>query len=126
MVAFQANQLPNPVVEVDVPNHSKHTAKATHTLSPRWDHEEPASYARLSSDTNITIRIYDRKSRSRMTLLGENIISCSRLKGEKPMYIWLPLLPIEKHKRILGLGRKDKVPDPDALESMPELQVSLL
>jgi hypothetical protein len=36
VVAFQANQLPNPVVELEVTGHAKHSATATHTVNPRW------------------------------------------------------------------------------------------
>ena len=127
VVAFQANQLPNPCVELEVPGHPKHRASAKHTVNPRWDREEPASYKRLSSDSRVTVRLYDKKGRKSLSLLGENTISCSRLKGDKPLYLWLPLLPSVKHKSLLGLRKIRSVPliDP-SVDDTPELQVGTL
>ena len=124
VVAFQANQLPNPVVEVSVPGHPSHSVSARHTVNPRWDNAEPASYKRLSSDSRVTVRMLDRKGRSRMTLLGENTISCSRLTGDKPMYLWLPLLPSVKARSFGGLRKRRKMPSLEAeVSETPELQV---
>lgn len=124
VVAFQANQLPNPLVELEVSGHPKHHSSAKHTVTPRWDREEPASYKRLSSDSRVTVRLYDKKGRKSMTLLGENTISCSRLVGDKPLYLWLPLLPSVKRKSFLGLQKKRVVSlENTNLQETPELQV---
>lgn len=58
-----------------------------------------------------------------MQLLGENSILCSRLMGEKPMYIWLPMCPIEKASSLMGMRRKNKGPALGDVEHIPELQV---
>lgn len=127
VVAFQANQLPNPLVELEVPGHPKHRSSAKHTVNPRWDREEPASYRRLSSDSRVTVRLFDKKGRKSQSLLGENTISCSRLVGDKPLYLWLPLLPSVKHKSLLGLRKRRSVPVLDSnVEETPELQVGSL
>lgn len=126
MVAFQANQLPNPLVEISVPGHPPHSVSAKHSVNPRWETAEPASYKRLSSDSRVTVRMYDRKGRNHMSLLGENTISCSRLKGDKPMYIWLPLQPSMKSRSMLGFRKRRAMPTLDAdVEEAPELQVCL-
>ena len=127
VVAFQANQLPNPLVELDVPGHPKHRVLASHTVNPRWDRDTPASYKRLSSDSRVTVRLFDKKGRKTFSLLGENTISCSRLQGDKPLYLWLPLLPSVKHKSVFGLRKKRTVPLLEDLEDendTPELQVA--
>ena len=129
VVAFQANQLPNPLVELEVPGHPKHRVLAKHTVNPRWDRDTPASYKRLSSDSRVTVRLFDKKGRKTFSLLGENTISCSRLVGDKPLYLWLPLLPSVKHKSVFGLRKKRSVPLLEEIEEendTPELQVSLL
>lgn len=124
VVAFQANQLPNPVVEIAVPGHPPHRENAKHSLNPRWERDEPASYKRLSADSHVTVRVYDRKGRNHLSLLGENTISCSRLKGDKPMYVWLPLLPSARSRAMLGLRRRRKMPSLDSeVDETPALQV---
>lgn len=126
VVAFQANQLPNPLVELEVGGHPKHRASARHTVNPRWDRDDPASYKRLSSDSRVTVRLYDKKGRKNMSLLGENTISCSRLVGDKPLYLWLPLLPSVKHKSLFGMVKQRSVPLLDSeLEDTPQLQVRI-
>ena len=37
VVAFQSNQLPNPVVKVEVPGHDVHEVTASHTINPRFE-----------------------------------------------------------------------------------------
>lgn len=124
VVTFQANQLPNPMVEILVPGHPAHAVKAKHTVNPRWDSAGPASYKRLSSDARVTVRIYDHKGRNHHSLLGESTISCSRLTGDKPMYIWLPLLPSATKRSMLGLQKRRSMPAMEAeMEEVPELQV---
>lgn len=122
VVAFQANQLPNPMVEVSVPGHETHRVKAKHTVNPRWETAEPARYKRLSSDSRVTVRLYDQKGKSTLALLGENTISCSRLTGDKPMYVWLPLIPANKPKFTLRKRRTAPTMERD-LEETPALQV---
>jgi hypothetical protein len=95
-------------------------------LGCRWDTEKPASFERLSADSMVTVRMFDKKGRNSLSLLGENTISCSRLKVDKPLYVWLPLLPSVKHKILLGMRKKREMPNTGAeVEETPELQVGV-
>ena len=47
--------------------------------------------------------------------------------GDKPLYLWLPLLPSVKHKSVFGLRKKRSVPLLEEIEDehdTPELQVN--
>ena len=93
VVAFQANQLPCPEVEVSVPGRPPYSVYADHTLKPRFEGAARGSYKALSSRSPLTVRIYDRKSSRRRTLLGEATFPADSIPGDEPVYVWLPLQP---------------------------------
>lgn len=68
--------------------------------------------------------MFDKKGRSSLSLLGQNTVSLSRLQGDKPLYVWLPLLPSVKHKVLLGMRKRREMPHAASeVEETPELQV---
>ena len=121
VVAFQASQLPNPLVEVGAPGHAQHRVDAAHTLKPVFPDVPPGRFAALAPDAVITVRLLDRKAGSRDAVLGtasfaaahvgakrgdqglgsENPLNARQGGGrrvgeygsadEGPVYVWLPL-----------------------------------
>ena len=81
VVAFQAHQLPNPLVEVTVPGHVTYQAAAKQTLKPHFQTAEPARFQRLASDAMMTVRLYDDKAGRKKHLLGEAQLSCSHIQA---------------------------------------------
>ena len=80
VVAFQANQLPNPLVEVDVVGHPVYQAAAKQTLKPHFQTAEPARFQRLAADAMLTVRLFDDKAGRKKHLLGEAQLCCSHLQ----------------------------------------------
>jgi hypothetical protein len=80
VVAFQANQLPNPLVEVSVPGHPAYQVSAKHSLKPHFPTEHPARFARVSQDAAVTMRLFDDKAGRRNQLLGEAVLPCKHIK----------------------------------------------
>ncbi|BDA48868.1 probable vacuolar protein sorting-associated protein 13A at C-terminar half [Coccomyxa sp. Obi] len=123
VVAFQAHQLPNPLVELTVPGHVAYQAAAKQTLKPHFQTAEPARFQRLASDAMLTVRLYDDKAGRKKQLLGEAQLSCSHLQGVDPMYVWLPLTAAKTslpwHSRHSGVHFIESV------AGVPELQVHL-
>jgi hypothetical protein len=70
VVAFQASQLPNPVVEVAAAGHAPHRVKAEHTLKPVFADVPPGRFAALAPEAALTVRLLDRKAGSRDAVLG--------------------------------------------------------
>ncbi|KAK9800258.1 hypothetical protein WJX73_008605 [Symbiochloris irregularis] len=93
VVAFQANQLPCPEVEVSVPGQPAFSVWADHTLKPRFEDANRGSFKALHSKTPLTVRLYDRKSGRSRTLLGSTTFSVDSITGNEPVYVWLPLQP---------------------------------
>lgn len=56
VVAFQANQLPNPRVEVSVKGYPTYVVAARHTLMPRFSQTDAALFKRLPPDTELKVR----------------------------------------------------------------------
>ncbi|KAK9867091.1 hypothetical protein WJX84_006946 [Apatococcus fuscideae] len=121
VVAFSANELPNPTVELHVPQQPMHSVTMEHTLKPRYSDEVSATYERLPSDTQMTVRVLDHKGKYREALLGETVMSCSHVHGDQPVYVWLPILP-PVHRNYIPL-KKPKTPGKPAVA--PSLQVHL-
>lgn len=84
VVAFQANQLPNPLVEVSVPGHTTYQAATKHTLKPHFQTAEPARFSRLTADAELTVRLYDDKAGRKKQLLGEARLSARHLQVSCP------------------------------------------
>ena len=120
VVAFSANELPNPTVELHVPQRPMHSVTMEHTLKPRYSDEVSATYERLPSDTQMTVRVLDHKGKYREPLLGETVMNCSHVQGDQPVYVWLPILP-PAHRSYIPLKRPKTPGKPDAA---PNLQVS--
>lgn len=119
-MAFQANDLPNPLVEVSAPNRPSHYSWTKHTLNPKFQVSETAMYDKLPSETVITFRLFDNKGtvtkQRRRQLLGSNSVCCSHFTGEDPIYVWLPMRqPSKRHRR-----RRALLPAPN---HVPDLQV---
>lgn len=102
-VAFQANDLPNPLVEISAANKPSHVSWTKHTLNPKFPNMEPAMYDKLPNDTIITVKMYDNKGslthRRRRVLLGSNSVCCTHFTGADPLYVWLPMLQPQKRRR---------------------------
>ena len=79
-MAFQANQLPNPLVEVDVGGHPVYQAAAKQTLKPHFQTAEPARFQRLAADAMLTVRLFDDKAGRKKQLLGKAQLCCSHLQ----------------------------------------------
>ena len=79
-MAFQANQLPNPLVEVSVPGQPAYQVSAKHSLKPHFPTEHPACFARVSQDAALTMRLFDDKAGRRNQLLGEAVLPCKHIK----------------------------------------------
>ena len=103
-MAFQANQLPCPEIEITVPGRDPYTVWAKHTLKPRFEDAPRGTYKALSSRTPVTVRLYDRKSNRRRTLLGQTSFSADCITGNEPVYIWLPLqpCPLKRFPRLMN------------------------
>ena len=116
-VAFQANDLPNPLVEISTPHHDAHTFWTKHTLNPKFPTTDPAVYDRLPSDSVLTLKLFDNKGtltkRRRRVLLGSNTLCCAHFHGEDPLYVWLPMRPParRRHHRTGLLPPPGQVPD---------------
>ncbi len=123
-VAFQANDLPNPLVEVSTPGRPQHLSWTKHTLNPKFPATEAMMYDKLPSDTIITFKLFDNKGtltkRRRRQLLGSNSVCCTHFTGEDPLYVWLPMhQPSTRHRR----RKAGLLPPPG---HVPDLQASLL
>ena len=102
VVAFQANQLPNPLGELLLPGQPTYQVAAKHSLKPHFPTDHPASFHRVTQDAAVTVRLYDDKAGRRNQLLGEAVLPCKHIKaraGFRPMnllqrssmlQIWLP------------------------------------
>jgi hypothetical protein len=80
VVAFQANQLPNPLVEISVPGQPAYQVSARQTLKPHFPAAEPARFRRIAADTVVTVRLYDDKAGRKKQLLGEAQLPCRHLQ----------------------------------------------
>ena len=80
VVAFQANQLPNPLVEISVPGQPVYQVAAKHSLKPHFPTEHPARFERITQDAAVTVRLYDDKAGRRNQLLGEAVLPCKQIK----------------------------------------------
>ena len=80
VVAFQANQLPNPLVEVSMPGQPAYQVAAKHSLKPHFPTEHPARFERVTQDAAVTVRLYDDKAGRRNQLLGEAMLPCRHVK----------------------------------------------
>lgn len=102
-VAFQANDLPNPLVEISAANKPSHVSWTKHTLNPKFPNMEPAMYDRLPNDTIITVKMFDNKgtltNRRRRVLLGSSTVCCAHFTGADPLYVWLPMRQPRKRRR---------------------------
>lgn len=102
-MAFQANDLPNPLVEISAANKPSHVSWTKHTLNPKFPNMEPAMYDRLPNDTIITVKMFDNKgsltNRRRRVLLGSSSVCCAHFTGADPLYVWLPMLQPQKRRR---------------------------
>ena len=85
VVAFQANQLPNPLVEVSMPGQPTYQVAAKHSLKPHFPTEHPARFERVTQEAALTVRLYDDKAGRRNQLLGEAVLPCKEIK------VWLAL-----------------------------------
>lgn len=116
-VAFQANDLPNPLVELSAVNRPSHVSWTKHTLNPKFPASEAAMYDKLPSDTIITFKLFDNKGtvtkRRRRKLLGSNSVCCTHFTGEDPLYVWLPMRQPSKrhHRKHALLPPHGQVPD---------------
>ena len=79
-MAFQANQLPNPLVEVSMPGQPTYQVAAKHSLKPHFPTEHPARFERVTHDAAMTVRLYDDKAGRRNQLLGEATLPCKQIK----------------------------------------------
>ncbi|KAL6785838.1 hypothetical protein ACKKBG_A00370 [Auxenochlorella protothecoides x Auxenochlorella symbiontica] len=122
VMALAASELPNPGVELAVSSAAAgveagaSTAAIGHSLTPRWEGERHA-FPRLDpADTRLTVRLLDCHSglRHNRALLGEVTVAAGNVKGEDPVYVWLPLTPA-----------KSKGPPGMVGAGVPELQVCL-
>lgn len=121
-VAFQANDLPNPLVEVSTIGRPSHMSWTKHTLNPKFPTAEAMMYDKLPSDTIITFKLFDNKGtvtkRRRRQLLGSSSVCCTHITGEEPLYVWLPMRqPTTRHRR----RRAGLLPPPG---HVPDLQAS--
>lgn len=102
-VAFQANDLPNPLVEISATNKPSHVSWTKHTLNPKFPNMEPAMYDKLPNDTIITVKMFDNKGtlthRRRRVLLGSSSVCCAHFTGADPLYVWLPMHQPRKRRR---------------------------
>ena len=98
VVAFSANELPNPTVELHVSTRPVHSVMLEHTLKPRYPDDIAATYERLPADTLMTVRVLDHKGKYREPLQGEGVMNCSHIQGDKPTYVWLPILKPRRGK----------------------------
>ena len=81
VVAFQANQLPNPLVELSLPGQPTYQVAAKHSLKPHFPTDHPASFHRVTQDAALTVRLYDDKAGRRNQLLGEAVLPCKQIKA---------------------------------------------
>ena len=101
-MAFQANQLPNPLVEVSMPGQPTYQVAAKHSLKPHFPTEHPARFERVTHDAAVTVRLYDDKAGRRNQLLGEAVLPCKQIKvwhvlqarADRPVVVYLAHLEI--------------------------------
>jgi hypothetical protein len=122
VVALSASELPNPVVTLTVPGHIPYsTTPMPHTLTPRWPADGRYCFKSVEpSSAAIQVRVWDHR-RSGLTqrgvTLGKGIIHASHVRGDKPVYVWVPMARP-------GKGRNSALPTaPGELDN--ELQVFL-
>ncbi len=84
VVAFQANDLPNPLVALHVEGHQPHNVWEKHTLKPRFNTSEQAVFPKVPADTHIQVQLFDNKGgvihKRHQELLGEAQLCCSHLQ----------------------------------------------
>eukprot|EP00891_Asterochloris_glomerata_P007978 jgi/Astpho2/7978/Aster-x0337 len=121
VVAFQANDLPNPLVALHVEGHQPHNVWEKHTLKPRFNTSEQAVFPKVPADTHIQVQLFDNKGgvihKRHQELLGEAQLCCSHLQGEDPVYIWVPL-----HAPGRGWLHWRHRHDDEAFQELPQLQ----
>lgn len=95
VVALSASELPNPVVTLTVPGHQPYsTPSIEHTLTPRWAADRRHVFKGIDpGDAAIHIRLSDQRRGlfERGVTLGTGTIHASNVRGENPMYVWVPL-----------------------------------
>lgn len=116
-----ASELPNPEVTLELKGYPAYvTPVLEHTLAPRWDASVRHDFSRVDpADASLTVRLRDARRgflKSEARLLGEATIHCCNIKGENPVYVWVPLA---KPRRRRG----DKVVPGMTDEELSELQV---
>ena len=120
-MAFQANDLPNPLVEISAANKPSHVSWTKHTLNPKFPNMEPAMYDKLPNDTIITVKMFDNKgtltNRRRRVLLGSSTVCCAHFTGADPLYVWLPMRQPRKRRR----NKSGLLPPPGHI---PDVQAS--
>ena len=149
VVAFQASQLPNPLVEVTAPGHAPHRAAASHTLKPVFPDAPPGRFPALAPDAVVTVRLLDRKAGSRDAVLGTASFAAARAGARRggsrallnpkqggarrvgehgsadagPLYVWLPLVA---PRALLGWrARRAGSVVLEEGDGVPELQVRI-
>jgi hypothetical protein len=91
----------------------------------RWDADKRLVFHRVdAAEALLTVSLGDQRSGIRHTLypLGEASIHCSHIKGDNPVYVWLPLKKPKKRRREEGLAVPGATPEDDGHS---ELQVFL-
>lgn len=129
VVALSANELPNPVVTCTLPGHAPMmTPVLSHTLNPRWDADKRLVFQRVdANDAMLTVSLGDQRGGLRRVLhpIGEARIHCSNIKGENPVYVWLPLRKPRKKRRQHGGTEADSAGRPLGDDGSNDLQVFL-
>lgn len=106
-MAFQANQLPNPLVEVSMPGQPTYQVAAKHSLKPHFPTEHPARFERVTQEAAVTVRLYDDKAGRRNQLLGEAVLPCKEIKvwQTRQARAHMPLMAYMYHLGITPSGQ---------------------
>ena len=122
VVALADNELPNPVVSVQLDGYPSYSTEAlSHTLNPRWPANQRHIFRGVDpAKAELVITISDeRKGVMRRSIpLGRGVVHASNLKGNRPTYIWVPAYAITKKKKLAGAASLDE-------HTIPDLQVFL-
>lgn len=115
VVALSDNELPNPVVTIQLQGYPDYSTEvATHTLNPRWPANQRHIFRGVDpTKAELTITIADQRNglRRRAIPLGRGVVHASNVKGERPIYIWVPAYPISKKMSGIETMGEDNIPE---------------
>ena len=95
VVALSASELPCPAVTLTVPGYPPYcTTAMPHTLTPRWPADQRHIFKGVDpANSEVQVKAWDQRGGvlHRKVTLGQGMVHASHVRGENPVYVWVPL-----------------------------------